>query len=98
MIGPEYPLEDLGRSGAEGAVGRGVILDRRGLEIALPGSVLDGAGVTVGVAGSDRRVGPPEVPVVLGIPARDVTVVEGHVDEREHPGSAPELQLFAGRG
>src|SRR4051794_5575352 len=98
MIGPEAPLEDLGRSGAEGAVSRGVVLDRRGLGIVLPTGVLDGVGVAVGVACSNRGVGPPEVPVVFRIPARDVAVVKGHVDEREHAGSTPEPQLFAGRG
>src|SRR6185436_4094457 len=76
----------------------GVVRDRWRLEITVPGGVLDGAGVAVRVAGSDRGVGTPEVPVVLGVPARDVAVVDGHVDEREHPGSAPKFQLFAGRG
>ncbi len=84
--GPEQVRQDPGRRCAQRAVGRRVGREVRGHQERRPGRVGLGAGVAVGVGGPDSSDRPPEVVGVLGVPAGDLGVGLGDVEQGEQAG------------
>src|SRR6266568_4113388 len=96
LVAAQDTREDDGGGAAEDALRRGIVRDRGGVLVAVPGRIARGGIVSVVVSLTDGRDGAPEVVHVADLEACDVGIGHRHVHEGQHPRAVPEIKAARG--
>src|SRR5712691_5937773 len=92
LVAAQDTREDDGGGAAEDALRRGIVRDRGGVLVAVPGRIARGGIVSVVVSLADGRDGAPEVVHVADLEARDVGIGHRHVHEGQEASAVSSIE------